>query len=213
MLGCVNTRRLLARASATRLASPLLGESRRAASPLPSPAILAFAPVPFVGLFVPLVPVVSVPARRRIAAPFPPVCRRHPVVADWDLENRRRNAPWFDHRPRTVPGLPDIPSATLKGPVLMAVEEHVRGGTGRIVDRHSGHDDESGRSRQLNPNVDPHLCLPTRDDCHENHRLSSLHRTAARTERCGEGLKNAVRGLQRPPNRPRRRSALCSPPR
>ena len=41
----------------------------------------------------------------------------------------------------------------------------------------------------------------------------SMGATAARTERCGEGLKNAVRGLQRPPNRPRRRSALCSPPR
>ena len=70
----------------------MLRQSWRAAFPftlpfMPSPAIFVFAPVPFVGLFVPFVSVVPFPPRRRLTTPFPPLRRGHPVVADRDLEN------------------------------------------------------------------------------------------------------------------------------
>src|SRR5438552_5883552 len=104
------------------LATPLLGKSRRAAfSFVPSPAILPFAPGPFVGLFVPLAPVVLLPPRWRIATPLPPVRRRDSVVADRDPENRSRDIRRSDDRPRTVPARPDVPSPTVEGPVLVGV--------------------------------------------------------------------------------------------
>src|SRR5262249_57632310 len=103
---------------------------------MPSPTIFVFAPVPFVGLFVPFVSVVPFPPRRRLTTPFPPLRRGHPVVADRDLENRGRHVDRCDDRPRTIPAPSDVPSPPLHPPVLMAVEEAVRGSTRRVGDRH-----------------------------------------------------------------------------
>src|SRR5580765_2079104 len=164
---------------------------------LPCPAILALAPIPFVGVLAPLAPIVLLPARRGIATPCLPPGRRYSVVADRDLKNGSRNSRWFDDRPRPIPALPEIPSAALERPILMAIEEDVLGRLGRIVDRHSWDDHEGGRGRQVNPDVDPHLRLNARDCRYENrrqhydylqnrlanHRCSSLLRIAHGTER------------------------------
>src|SRR6266852_902589 len=78
-------------------ATPLLGESWRAASPLtPAPALLAFPPVALVGFFVPLTPVMGLPLWRRLTTPSCPGRRGHGVVADGDLENGRRNVHRLD---------------------------------------------------------------------------------------------------------------------
>jgi hypothetical protein len=185
--------------STTRLTTSLLGESRWTAFTfftfVSRPAILAFAPIPFVGLFAPLAPVVLLPARWRIATPFLPPGRRYSVIADRHLKDRGWNARGFDDRPWSVPALPEIPPATLERPILMAIEEDVLGRAGRVVDRHSWDDHEGGRSRQMNPDVDPHLRLGARDCCydnrrqdndypnrHANHKRSSLLRVAHEPE-------------------------------
>jgi hypothetical protein len=146
--GCGDCARRL-EASTTRLATSLLGESWWTAFTfftfftfVPRPAILALAPLPFVGLFVPVAPIVLLPPRWRITTPFLPPGRRYSVVADGDLKDRGWDARWFDDRPRSVPALPEIPPATLERPILMAIEEDVLGRAGRIVDRHSWDDHE-----------------------------------------------------------------------
>src|SRR5216684_3531843 len=132
-------------------ATPLLGESGRAASPLsPAPVLLAFPPVALVGFFVPLTPVMCLPLGRCLTTPSCPRRRGHGVVADGDLENGRRHVHGVDAPPRTVPARPDVPAIVRKDPVLMSVEKYVRRGTRRIVDGHSWNDQERGRTRELN---------------------------------------------------------------
>ena len=52
----------------------------------------------------------------------------------------------------------------------MGVEEDVRGSAGRIVDRHTRDDHEGRRSRQVNPDIDPHLRLTRSCDGYGEHR-------------------------------------------
>src|SRR6266508_2058469 len=114
-------------------ATPLLGESRRTALALPTPALLAFAPVALVGFFPPFAPVVCLPPRWSLTPPSLPVRRGHVVVPDGDSENRRRDVRGLDARPRAVPRWPEVPSAVVEDPVVVAVEEYVRRGAGGVV--------------------------------------------------------------------------------
>ena len=152
----------------------LLGKSWRAPLPFSSfpwlPACLPFPPVPLVGFFAPLTPVMGLPPWRRLPTPSCPRRRGRRIVAHGDLEDGRRHVHGFDDAPGTVPGRPDIPSTIGKHPVLMRVEKDVRRGPGRIVDRRSGNDHERRRIRELNADVHPDSYLRSnryRDGCHE----------------------------------------------
>ncbi len=161
----------------------LLGKSWRAPLPFSSlpwlPARLAFPPVPLVGFFAPLTPVMGLPPWRRLPTPSCPRRRGRRIVAHGDLENGRRHVHGFDDAPGTVPGRPDIPSTIGKHPVLMRVEKDVRRGPGRIVDRRSWNDHERRRTRELNADVHPDSYLRSnryRDGCHEQRtEHDSLH--------------------------------------
>src|SRR5712691_12985593 len=127
------------------LATPLPGEPRGAAPSLGSvPLVLAFAPPALVGLFAPVTSVDRLPPRRSITPPSLPLWRGHGVVPDGNAKNRPRDVPTLDHTPRTVPGRPDVPSTVGECPVLIGVEEDVRGSTRSVVDR-SPRDDHEGR--------------------------------------------------------------------
>jgi len=104
-------------------ATPLLGKSWRAASPLaPAPALLAFPPVALMGFFVPLAPVMGLPLWRRLTTPSCPRRRGDGVVANGDLENGRRHVHGFDDAPGTVPGRPEETRRAMK---LVAQNNHV----------------------------------------------------------------------------------------
>src|SRR2546425_855096 len=89
----------------------------------------------------------------------PPGRRGHRIVADGDLENRCRNGHRWNDRPWTVPARADAPSIVGEAPVLVGVEENIHRSPGRIVDRHSGDNDEGGWSREWEPDLDAHLGL------------------------------------------------------
>ncbi len=163
-----------------RLATPLLGESRWAASPLaPTPALLAFTPVTLVDFFAPFTPVGWLPLRRPIGRPSSPLRRAHRVVANGNLQNRGGNVDRLHNRPRAVPRRPDVPSTIGEDPILMGVEKDVRWSLRRIVNRSSRDDHKRRRPRELNANVHahPHLRLNGyRDGCHKQRtEHKSLH--------------------------------------
>src|SRR2546426_11986086 len=119
------------------------------------PSIMDIPTVPLVGFFAPITPVMGLPPGRRLPTPFCPRRRGRRIVAHGDLENGRRHVHGFDDAPGTVPGRPDVPPTIGKNPVLMRVEEDVRRGPGRIVDRRSWNDHERRRTRELNADVHP----------------------------------------------------------
>src|SRR5262249_11299021 len=156
------------RSPGSRLAAPLLREPGGTASTVvPRPALLTLTPVPFMSLFAPLAAVVLFPARWRITTIFPPSGRGDSVIVHRNLKNRGRNAHGWDTRPQSIPTRAYVPAAVLKCPVLMAIEEYVGGSARRIVDGQAGNHHERRRCRQVNPYIDPYLCMDThRYECH-----------------------------------------------
>ncbi len=164
-LSCATTRSFARLVSA----AALLGESGRTASYVAArPPLLSLPPVLFVGFFVPRPAIVRLPLRRPISTPGPPGRRGRWIIANGDVKNRRWNIRRRHGSPRSVPARADTPSVIGVAPILVRVEEDIRGSAGSIVDGHSGNDHERRWSREWQPDLDVHLG-PSRHcgRCHE----------------------------------------------